>query len=47
MFRPGQGIVNLMDDRKVTRLRHLDGMREDGIPVPAPSSRVEYVEVAA
>jgi predicted RNase H-like HicB family nuclease len=26
---------------------HLDGMREDGIPVPAPSSRVEYVEVAA
>lgn len=26
---------------------HLDGMREDGLPVPAPSSRVEYVEVAA
>ena len=26
---------------------HLDGMREDGFPVPAPSSRVEYVEVVA
>ena len=26
---------------------HLDGMREDGAPVPPPSSRVEYVEVAA
>jgi predicted RNase H-like HicB family nuclease len=26
---------------------HLAGMREDGLPIPAPSSRVEYVEVAA
>jgi predicted RNase H-like HicB family nuclease len=26
---------------------HLDGMRKDGTPVPAPSIRVEYVEVAA
>ena len=26
---------------------HLDGLREDGSPVPPPSSRVEYVEVAA
>lgn len=26
---------------------HLDGMREDGTPVPPPSSHVEYVEVAA
>ena len=25
---------------------HLDGMREDGVLPPAPSSRVEYVEVA-
>lgn len=24
---------------------HLEGMREDGTPVPEPSSRVEYVEV--
>ena len=26
---------------------HLEGLRADGIPIPRPSSRVEYVEVAA
>ena len=26
---------------------HLEGLREDGSPIPPPSSRVEYVEVAA
>jgi len=26
---------------------HIEGMREDGEPVPAPTSSVEYVEVAA
>jgi predicted RNase H-like HicB family nuclease len=26
---------------------HLEGMREDGTPIPPPTSRVEYVEVAA
>ena len=26
---------------------HLDGMQEDGTPIPPPSSRVEYIEVAA
>jgi predicted RNase H-like HicB family nuclease len=26
---------------------HLNGMREDGIRIPQPSSRVEYVDVAA
>ncbi len=26
---------------------HLDGMREDGTPIPAPASRVEYVDIAA
>ena len=26
---------------------HLDGLREDGAPIPPPSSRVEYIEVAA
>jgi predicted RNase H-like HicB family nuclease len=24
---------------------HIGGLREDGAPVPAPSTRVEYVEV--
>ena len=26
---------------------HLEGMREDGIALPTPSSQVEYIEVAA
>ena len=26
---------------------HLEGLREDGAPIPAPTSRVDYVEVAA
>ena len=26
---------------------HLDGLREDGVVVPLPSSQVDYVDVAA
>lgn len=26
---------------------HLEGMAEDGLPIPEPSSQVEYVEVDA
>jgi predicted RNase H-like HicB family nuclease len=26
---------------------HLSGLREDGQPIPQPSSRVDYVDVAA
>lgn len=26
---------------------HLEGMREDGIAIPQPASRVEYVDIAA
>jgi predicted RNase H-like HicB family nuclease len=26
---------------------HLEGMKQDGEPIPSPSSAVEYVEVAA
>lgn len=26
---------------------HLSGMREDGVPLPQPSSQVDYIEVAA
>jgi predicted RNase H-like HicB family nuclease len=25
---------------------HLAGLREDGVPIPQPSSRVDYVDVA-
>ncbi len=26
---------------------HIEGMREDGLPVPPPTSQVEYIELAA
>ena len=26
---------------------HVEGLREDGLPIPAPSSQVEYIDVAA
>jgi predicted RNase H-like HicB family nuclease len=26
---------------------HIEGLREDGLPIPQPSSQVEYVDVAA
>jgi predicted RNase H-like HicB family nuclease len=26
---------------------HLTGLRDDGLPIPQPSSRVEYIEVVA
>jgi len=26
---------------------HLEGLKEDGLPIPAPSSQVEYVEISA
>ena len=26
---------------------HIDGLREDGLPIPAPNSVVEYLEIAA
>ena len=26
---------------------HIDGLRQDNLPIPAASSRVDYVEVAA
>jgi predicted RNase H-like HicB family nuclease len=26
---------------------HLEGLREDGLPIPVASSRVDYLEVAA
>jgi predicted RNase H-like HicB family nuclease len=32
--------------RKAIEL-HIEGLREDGLPVPQPSSQVEYVDVAA
>jgi predicted RNase H-like HicB family nuclease len=26
---------------------HIEGMREDGLPIPPPQSKVDYIDVAA
>ena len=26
---------------------HIEGMKEDGLPIPSPTSTVEYIELAA
>lgn len=47
---PGCVATGATPDEVETLLReaiefHLAGLREDGLPAPPPSSRVEYVEV--
>lgn len=41
----GDTIEQVTDEIREAIEFHLEGMREDGIPIPKPSSRAEYVEV--
>ena len=43
----GSSIVELEEQIREAIAFHLDGLREDGIPVPTASSHVEYVDSAA
>lgn len=43
----GVSIEEVETEMRVAIELHLDGMREDGLPIPTPQSRVEYIEVAA
>lgn len=43
----GQTIAEIEDRIRGAIEMHLAGMREDGDPIPLPSSQVEYVDVAA
>ncbi len=43
----GATVEQLEEDMRAAIEFHLDGMKEDGTPVPAPSASVEYLEVAA
>lgn len=37
--------VKMIEDEIRSAIRfHIDGLREDGLPVPAPESMAEYVE---
>jgi predicted RNase H-like HicB family nuclease len=43
----GQTITETENEIRSAIQFHLEGMKEDGQPIPEPSSAVEYVEVAA
>ena len=43
----GQTIAETENEIRSAIQFHLEGMKEDGRPIPEPSSAVEYVEVAA
>jgi len=43
----GSTIKEAENEIRVAIKFHIDGMKKDGLPIPAPSSSVEYIEVAA
>mgnify|MGYP001824251335 FL=1 len=43
----GHSIEEVENEIKSAIQFHLEGMKQDGLPIPKPSSAVEYVEVAA
>ncbi len=43
----GATVSEVEDEIRDAIAFHLEGMREDGVELPAPSSTVEYIEVAA
>ena len=43
----GATVAEVEDAIREAIRMHLEGMAEDGLPVPEPSSRVEYIEVDA
>jgi predicted RNase H-like HicB family nuclease len=43
----GQSIEEAEQSIREAIAFHLDGLREDNLPIPPASSRVDYVEVAA
>ena len=43
----GNDVAEVEEQIREAILFHLDGMREDGLPVPPPASQVDYVDIAA
>ncbi len=43
----GQSLAEVERRIREAIVLHLEGMVEDGLPIPEPSSRVEYVQVGA
>jgi predicted RNase H-like HicB family nuclease len=43
----GESVADVERDIRDAIELHLEGLREDGLPIPKPDSVVEYVEVSA
>ena len=43
----GSTVAELESEIREAISFHLEGMREDGVLVPEPSSQVEYIDIAA
>jgi predicted RNase H-like HicB family nuclease len=43
----GESVAAVQESIREAIELHIAGMREDGIAIPAPSSQVEYIQVAA
>ena len=43
----GATIEEVVSEMRDAIIFHVEGLREDGLPIPLAASRVEYVEVAA
>jgi predicted RNase H-like HicB family nuclease len=43
----GMSVAEVEAEMREAIALHVEGLREDGLPVPPSTSRVEYVEVAA
>ena len=43
----GATVQEVEDEIREAIAFHIEGMREDGVDVPAPTSQVEYIELAA
>jgi predicted RNase H-like HicB family nuclease len=43
----GQSVTEVENNIREAIAFHLDGLREDGLPIPQPSAVVEYCELAA
>jgi predicted RNase H-like HicB family nuclease len=43
----GVSIADVVREIQEAIAFHVEGLREDGLPIPLPASVVEYVEVAA
>ena len=42
----GKSVSETFDRAKKAIRFHLDGMKKDGLPIPPPSSKVEYIEIS-